>query len=229
MESTKNKRIEINDLLEELLNSGKGDVHDWELLISLPALNQFQVLSRGIRDAIQSKNYICAASLMRSLLESTMVFIYDSTAQKYDEEEYYSQFISHKRLRRWSKSKKKWEHVRDEHLVKQFEDATKIKISDFYNMMCNVLHFSFDHSRMLVSSDKSQDEVTFSIGEIGPSFDKDSYDRLSKMTEFLKEQVKLYLAVAVKKKREYYKDIKSEISEEVLKGREIKDFSSPKS
>lgn len=76
---SKNNSVTLTDLLAELMNSGGRQLYLWEIYLIYPISNQAQVLERGIREAVDTKNYICAASLLRSLAESTMALVYGLT------------------------------------------------------------------------------------------------------------------------------------------------------
>lgn len=212
------KQIEMNDLLYELLSSDNGNIYEWEVLVTYPVVNQAQILENGIKEAIKSKNFIIAVSLLRSLIECAMVLVYDSSAPKKDSQEYYKQLLANGRLMRWSKSGKKWVKVKDSDLIKQFEETTKIHIRTTYNNACDILHFSIKHARLL-SPRPNTTQITLS--KDGPELPQKQYDELAKTTENLIGVIRLYLATAIRKKREFAKEPPSEIAEKILNGRTV--------
>lgn len=212
------KQIEINDLLYELLNSKDGNVYDWELLVTCPAANQAQILENGIKEAMKSKNFVVAASLLRSLIECAMVFVYDASIPKKDHQEYYTQFMTNGRLMRWSKSRKKWVKVKDDDLIRQFENTTKVSIRKTYDNACDILHFSTAHIKLL-SPQPNNTTITFS--KEGPEIPQEKYIEIAKTTENLIGIIKLYLAAAIHKKRESANEPPSEIAEKIINGRRV--------
>lgn len=213
------EEITINDLVKELMESGSLKIDPWEELIIFPIANHSQILIRGINDSIKARNYVCAVSLLRSLIESTMVLVYDTSITKENETEYYKKFLENNRLQRWSKSKKKWENVRDEHLIKQFELATRLNIKNIYYSACDVLHFSLQHSKFLFKKDSRG--VTCEIGEAGPEIPKKEYDKIIKLISDLTFIIKTQIAAAIHQKRLRNDEPESQVADKILNGRKV--------
>ena len=224
MTDRSSSRTTINDLLLELVNSGERIIYAREAVIVYPVSNQAQILERGIRSEIKANNFVCAVSLLRSLMEAAMVLVYESTADKRNKEENYNQIVQNKRLRRWSKSKRDWENVRDEHLIQQFETSTKIPIRQSYNNACDMLHFSTKHFQMLgeqKASDTDTARVIFTFSESGPEVPKSEYDAIVKLTNDLMGIVQDYLAAWIQQKRRNHSEPSSVLAEKVLNGRQV--------
>jgi len=219
------ENITINDLTKELIESGSLKIYPWEQLIVYPVANQSQILIRGIKESIKSKNYICAVSLLRSLIESTMVLVYDTSIRKTDETEYYNKFLEKGRLQRWSKSKKRWENVRDEHLIRQFKTATNLDITNIYDSTCDILHFTIQHSKLLfIKSSNGPRRFTCAIGESGPKISQKEYAKIIKIVNNLNFIIKTQIAAAIHQKRKQNNEPFSEIAEKILSGRKIKEI-----
>lgn len=213
----KSNEDNFTDLLAELMRSAGGKVHTWEILVIYPVANQSQILVRGIREAVDAKNYICAASLLRSLIESSMALVYSLTIPKNNEDEFYKQLAENGRLRRWSKGKKSWENVRDVHLIEQFEKATKLKVENIYNKLCDILHFSTAHMQMLgAGSDENIRMASLKISEAGPDMSQGEYDILLELTNDLMYVIKRYIAAEVHLKRSGHGESVSEIANRVI-------------
>lgn len=209
--------IKINDLLGELMLSGNGAIFSWEMLIIYPIANQSQVLTRGIKEAIQSENYICAASLLRSLIESVMSLVYALSIPKEDEEEFYKQFTKHGRLRRWSKSKKCWENVRDTHLISQFEKVTEIRAENIYDKLCDILHFSIKHMQIMHQKNSERPIATkMIISDHGPKMPKADYDTLIEICGILDYVLKRHIAAEIHLKRSKNDEPISKIANKII-------------
>lgn len=210
------EQVELLDLLAELMRSANGRVDFWEILVIYPVANQSQILARGISNAIGAKNYLCAASLLRSLVESTMALVYALTIPKENEQEFYEQLAQHGRLQRWSKSKKRWENVRDDHLIQQFEKTTQLKIEKIYNKLCNILHFSTVHMQMLGAGTEGDRMASLKIGEEGPDMPEQSYVILRELTDNLLSVIKRHVAAEIHLKRNHHGEPLSEIASKVI-------------
>jgi len=221
--SDKIDKISINDLLKELICSDDCKIYPWEQLVIFPVANQSQILARGIRDEIRTKNYICAVSLLRNLIESAMILVYNTSIEKENEDEYFKQLVDNGRLRRWSKSEKEWESVRDVHLIKQFKIATGLDIETQYQNACDVLHFSIKHSQFVfVKNTKGPNSSTIEIGESGPKMPQREYEIIQKLVYDLFYIIKTQIAVEIIQKRLKNNEKPSKIAKIVLGGRKIK-------
>lgn len=210
-------KIKVNDLLKELMLSGKGAIFSWEVLIIYPIANQSQILERGIKNAIRSKNYICAAALLRSQIESVMSLVYALSVPKENEEQFYKEFVEHGRLRRWSKSKKCWENVRDTHLIKQFEKVTQIQAENVYDKLCELLHFSIKHMQIMHQSNHEKPISTkMVISEHGPEMSKRDYDILIEICAILDFVLKRHIAAEIHLKRSKNNESLSEIANKII-------------
>lgn len=220
----KDKEPSLADLLAELMNSGKRQIFIWEYAVIYPVTNQSQILHRGINDMVKAKNFVSASSLLRSLIESVMSLVYALSIPKEDELKFYNEFMENGRLRRWSKSKKKWDNVRDDHLIKNFEEVTELNIRETYNKLCNILHFSTDHMYMMHSQyAKPTKQFTSSIkisGE-GPDLPESAYSQITKMSDNLIYVIKRSIAAEIHHKRRKAGEPVSEIAASVLKASKV--------
>jgi len=217
-----NKEITINDLLAELMKSGKGNIYPHEYLVIYPIGNQAQILERGIINEINAKNYVCAVSLLRSLIESAMTLVYDASTKKEEVDEYYKQFIKFGRICRKNK-KNKWVKLTGSDLIKQFEKITKLKIMNIYNTTCDVLHFSSAHVRMLTSkSKKNNKSLEIIFGNTGPKISDKEYQNIKQITDDLISIIKQYIAAGIHRKRIDHKEPVSKIANAISDIKKVK-------
>lgn len=180
-----------------------GNIYQHELLVTYPIVNQATTLVQGINLLIDHKNYVGALSLLRSLIEITMIFVYDCTAKK--EKEFYEKFLSNGRLMKWSQKKKLWRNLRDDDLIVHFEATTKLGIRETYDNCCDVLHFSIRQMQLLApngASDELGRVANFYIGGSSPEIPESKYKEISKCAENCEHIISTYLEVMVKNKAE---------------------------
>lgn len=183
----------------ELLSHDDGNIYEYEMLVILPAINQAVAQIEGIKVLVEGSNFIGAVSLLRTLLETTMVFVYECTAER--EPEHYKQFLENDRLMRWSKSGKKWVHVRDVHLIANFETQTGWEIKSLYDNCCDVIHFSTSQMN-LISTPGEREEGIVEIGINFPHKDipEKFYREILDSTRLCQAWIMRYLTALVERK-----------------------------
>ncbi len=173
-----NKDKSLLDLLVELAQLHKGAIYEHEMLVTYPAVNQALNLLDGIETLNKSKNYIGSVSLLRSLLETTMVLVYDYSVKK--EPDHYKNFLQNGRLMRWSG--KKWVKLRDDELIEHFERVTGAGIRAMYDKCCEVLHFSSRQMQLItpVVKDEKGRLANMIIGTNNDHIPQEAFDSITK-------------------------------------------------
>lgn len=153
----KAKKTIITELLFEL-NSGYSDneapLYKQDLFFILPIANQAIELDKGIDKMVLDNNFICAASLTRSLLECSLVLLYalsfHSLNKEIDEEEFFDKFLEEGRIQKYYRNK--WRNVRDIDLLDVFNELLHIDIHSDYKKLCDILHYSKSHINLPIKS-----------------------------------------------------------------------------
>jgi len=175
-------------------------MYPWELLITYPAVNMAVNLVEGIKHLAKKNNFIGVVSLTRSLIEVTLVFVYECTSEK--NIGFYEQFVKNGRLMRWSKNESRWVKIKDWELIGHFESVTGLKVRKTYDNCCNVLHFSKDQSKMLVSKNlKNPRKGLIELGVGVPKVPKEKYDKIIKFAEDCEEIMEKYLKAMIIEKK----------------------------
>ncbi|HMS25310.1 MAG TPA: DUF5677 domain-containing protein [Acidimicrobiia bacterium] len=183
----------------ELLKHDDGNLYEHEMLIILPAINQAVAQIEGIQILVDGSNFIGAVSLLRSLLETTMVFVYECTAER--KEDHYKQFLENDRLMRWSKSDKKWVQVKDFHLIANFESQTGWEIESLYNSCCEIIHFSTRHMNLITTPDESEEGfVEISLGFPHKDVRQRYYQEIIDSSKICQAWIMRYLRALIERK-----------------------------
>src|SRR3990167_3730290 len=109
------KRKSLIDLSKDLMSLRDGNIYEWELLVTYPSVNMAVNLIEGIKSLAKQNNFIGAMSLVRSLTETIMVFVYDCTVQKHYD--FYKKFVENRRLMKFDTTENKWVKLRDSDLI----------------------------------------------------------------------------------------------------------------
>ncbi|MFK4787377.1 hypothetical protein ACI1T5_05290 [Lactococcus petauri] len=153
----KTKKPIITELLNELhsgYSDNKAPLHKQDIYFILPIANQAIELEKGIDKMVLDKNFICAASLTRSLLECSLVLAYalsfHELNKEIEEEEFFDKFLENGRMQKYYK--KRWRNVRDIDLLDVFNILFHIDIQSDYDSLCNILHYSKSHITLPIKS-----------------------------------------------------------------------------
>lgn len=154
-----------NELLLELNALRACQLLDWDIAIIYPVCYQAGVLKRAINLELSKNNFITAASLTRSLMESVMVMNYALSFEETDkvsQKDFYSKFLESGRLQKFSKKKKIWKNVRDiDDLIPKFKEILNLDLQSDYEKLCNILHFSTSQIHEMISD--VSDDGSFSF------------------------------------------------------------------
>lgn len=212
------KRPSITSLLVEL-NSGyledKSPLYKQDLLFILPVANQAIELEKGIEKMISDNNFICAASLTRGLMESSLVLVYSLSYyglnSEVDEDKFYDKFLEKGRLQKYYK--KKWRSVRDIDLLEVFKELFHVDLENDYNKLCDILHYSISHVDLPV---KSVAGNSFSIN-IGydkniQKMSEEQKDWIAFLKEFMIDTISYSIAVEINSRRIVNNFVSSQIA-----------------
>ena len=193
------KRKSLIDLSKDLMSLRDGNIYEWELLVTYPSVNMAVNLIEGIKSLAKQNNFIGAMSLVRSLTETIMVFVYDCTVQKHYD--FYKKFVENRRLMKFDTTENKWVKLRDSDLIEHFESVTKFGVRNTYDTCCNILHFSSDQIKILTKANlQKEGAATLKIGVGALDVPKEKWDEILKFVNNCEEIMKKYLEAMIKNK-----------------------------
>lgn len=168
IERHENKIVEACGLM---LKAGNSNLYSPDLFF-VGVINRFVMLSKGIRMHIEQRNFVCAAPLVRCLLDSLLRLYAVSLVD--DKDSLLLQIIEGGRSINRTKDRD-GEFMNDKYLVRKLAGLTqKPELVALYNDTSGFVHFSEKHLFASAKLSSEDNRFRFSIGGREDSFFPDS-------------------------------------------------------